>query len=98
MKRKYVRLNSLALKQIVTQHDFPTYIRVIQGIPASAKLVKWGFVPSEISQDEDFVYLTFEDESFPEILEGVCIDSTNIIVRTHSFANEESLVSVDLRS
>ena len=98
MKRKFVKLTDVALKQFVTQHTHPTYLRVKEGIPETAKLIKWGFLPSSDLDSEGFVFLVFEDESFPEIKEGTISEEMFIVVRTHIFADETSLENVDLRS
>lgn len=83
MKRKYVKLDECALKSFVVQRSVPTYTRIKEGIPETAALVNYGFMPCGTDPAGlGYVYLVFEDESFPELQEGVKPEPTPIIVQT----------------
>lgn len=91
MKRKWVKLGESALQQFVTERCIPTYLRIKEGIPETARLISWGYsLPT--THSEAFVWLTFEDDSFPEVSEGMISDPTNVIVQIITSIEELSNV------
>jgi hypothetical protein len=82
MKRQFVRIHPEVLASILREKKNQIeFLRIKAGIPPTAKLVKAGYESWGWTDDPHF-YLTFEDDSFPELPEGTVITPLNVIVET----------------
>lgn len=67
MKRRYIHMPLETVANLFRESE--VYTRVTYGIPKTAKLIQSGIV-DWINPAEPTFYMTFEDDSFPELEEG----------------------------
>lgn len=88
MRLKHVSVTADLIAQMVTRGNVIAKSKILEGVPAGAKLVGVGIVPSGgptgHSVAPSFVQLIFEHESFEDVDQSEMPPSTDVIVQTVS--------------